>query len=190
MNHQGWRKASFPPSNSIFWDSFRVFLGMHKVLLCLSLVSLALHPSSIPRHQAHPSPSRKGGKFMANTTKKKPNFGCCVLGHCFLHRCVSCNTSCKVGFPNKTKQKKGIPQFSFPPGELPWLFSSQAAAHPPLLLCLLSHIGALHLRKNRGTLRHRPTRGDTRSCLFSFQDNFNHFLRGIFSLGLSPPPMG
>lgn len=132
---------------SIFWDSFPGFLGMHKVLLCLSVVSLALHPSSIPRHQSHPSLSRNGGKFMANTTEK-PNFGCCVLGPCFVHRCVSCNTSCRWVFQTKqNNNKKGIPQFSFPPGEIPWLLSSQAAARSPLLLSLLSHTGALHLRK-------------------------------------------
>lgn len=136
-----------PSSGTVF-----LFLGMHKVLLCLSLVSLSLHPDSIPRHQARPPPSRNGGKLIANATEK-PNFGCCVLGPRFVHRCVSCNTSCRWVFQTK-QTKKGIPQFPFPPGELPWLFSSQAAAHSPLLL---SHTGALHLRNNRGTLRHRPT---------------------------------
>lgn len=141
-----------PSSGTVF-----LVLGMHKVLLCLSLVSLSLHPGGIPRHQARPSPSRNGGKLIANTTEK-PNFGCCVLGPCFLHRCVSCNTSCRWVFQTKTRKKKGHPPVSIPTRRTSlWLFSSQAAAHSPPLLSLLSHTGALHLRNNRGTLRHRPT---------------------------------
>lgn len=94
-----------PSSGTVF-----LFLGMHKVLLCLSLVSLSLHPDSIPRHQARPPPSRNGGKLIANATEK-PNFGCCVLGPRFVHRCVSCNTSCRWVFQTKQTKKKASPSF-------------------------------------------------------------------------------
>lgn len=122
-----------PSSGTVF-----LVLGMHKVLLCLSLVSLSLHPGGIPRHQARPSPSRNGGKLIANTTEK-PNFGCCVLGPCFLHRCVSCNTSCRWVFQTKTRKKKGIPQFPFPPGELPSGCSPARLQHI-LHHCCLSYL--------------------------------------------------
>lgn len=94
-----------PSSGTVF-----LFLGMHKVLLCLSLVSLSLHPDSIPRHQARPPPSRNGGKLIANATEK-PNFGCCVLGPRFVHRCVSCNTSCRWVFQTKQTKKRHPPVF-------------------------------------------------------------------------------
>lgn len=152
MNHLGWNNGlprSFPPSHSIFWDSFPVFRNAQGSVVSFS--GLTVTPSRQYSQASGTSPSEQGSSSQTPPRSQILAAVCSGLAS-FIDVCRVAHLA--GGFFKQNKQKKGIPQFPFPPGELPWLFSSQAAAHSPLLL---SHTGALHLRNNRGTLRHRPT---------------------------------
>jgi len=123
--------------------------------------------------------TRKGGS--SPQTRLETRFRLlCVLGLlCSIDVC--CVTHLAGGFL-KQKEKKGIPQFPFPLRELPWLFSSEAAAR--LHRCCLSYLAlVLFSSDNQGTpnTEAQTNTGGHQKPLFNFWDNFNHFLHGIFS---------
>lgn len=145
---------------------------MHKVLLCLSLVSLSFHPGSTPRHIPL---SRNGGKLVANATKK-PNFGCSVLRPRFVHRCVSCNTPRRWVF----QTKKASPSFHLHQENFPGCFPARLQ-HICHCCCLSSVTLVLFTSEKSGNTEAQTNMRGHQKLLFSFQDNLNHFLRGIFS---------